>query len=157
MKLYCRADASPPARRRQRAVRDRLSALAEAGHLAGVEVATWPAAVPLSGSASLDPHADAREAYAEFEAWAERTGASLSPFFERRERATLDDPSAATEECLLPVVALAVLEDDGVVAAYPHTADGDHRDVDDALAALESGVGPTVGADSGSGERGAAD
>jgi hypothetical protein len=70
---------------------------------------------------------------------------SLSPFFDRRERYTLDDPSAATVECLLPVVALTVHEGDGVVAAYPHSADGDHRAVDDALATLESGRdGPSV-------------
>lgn len=157
VKLYCRADASPAARRRQRTVRDRLSALAEAGRIAGVEVATWPRAVPLSGSDPLDPHADAREAYDEFEAWAERAGASLSPFFQRRERYTLDDPSDVTEECLLPVLALAVREGDEVVGAYPHAADGDHRGIDEALAALESGSGPTVQAGTGTGERRTAD
>jgi hypothetical protein len=149
VKLYCRVDAAPPARRRQRTVRDRLSALADAGRLADVEVETWPKSVPLSGSGP-DLHADAREAYRRFESWAERTGVSLSPFFDRRERYTLDDPSAATVECLLPVVALAIHECDEVVAAYPHTAGGDHRGVDDALATLESGGdGPSVDTDAG--------
>jgi hypothetical protein len=160
VKLYCRADAAPPARRRQRSVRDRLSALARAGRVAAVEVETWPRAVPLSGTDPLDPHADARDAYATFEAWADRTGASLSPFFGRRERYILDDPSAATPECLLPVVGLTVHDGEEVVAAYPHTADGDHREVDDALAALESDpVGPSVDAqgDPGTGQGSTAD
>lgn len=146
VKLYCRADAGPAARRRQRTVRDRLATLAERGDVAGVEVETWPRAVPLADP--LDPQADALEAYVRVEAWADREGVSLSPFFDRRDRYTLEDPSAATRECLLPVVALTLHEDGEVVAAYPHTADGDHREVDDALAALES-AGPSAGAETG--------
>jgi len=91
---------------------------------------------------------------ATFEARADRAGVSLSPFFDRRERYTLDDPSAAARECLLPVVALTVHDGGEVVAAYPHTADGDHREVDDALAVLASGGGPTVDTGMGTGAGG---
>lgn len=146
--LYCRADAAFPARRHQRTVRERLGTLVESGVVAGVEVETWPTAVPLDGDDTLDPHADAREAYETFEAWAEEADASLSPFFECREHYTLEDPSSSTRECLLPVVALIVHEDGEVVAAYPHVVDGEPRDVDDALETLESsGIGPSVEAE----------
>lgn len=155
--LYCRADAAPPARRRQRTVRDRLATLAARGAVAGVEVETWPESVPLAGRDALDLHADVREAYEGFEAWAERAGVSLAPFFDRRERYTLDDPSDVTRECLLPVVALTVHGGEGVVAAYPHTDDGDPRGVDEALALLEAEGGPGVEASADEGQRGTAD
>lgn len=84
-------------------------------------------------------------------------GVSLAPSFDRRERYTLADPSATNRECLLPVVALTLHEDGEVVAAYPHTAGDDHRGVDEALALLESGDGPTVDAEPGADSREAAD
>ena len=155
--LYCRADAAPPARRRQRTVRDRLAALAAEGAVAGVETEIWPRAVPLSRGGVLDPYADAREAYATFEAWADRAGVSLAPSFDRRERYTVADPSDTTRECLLPVVALTVNDGDEVIAAYPHTDGDDHRGVDEALALLGSEDGPSVEAGAGELRQGAAD
>lgn len=157
VRLYCRADAAQPARRRQRTVRDRLTALAAEGEVADVEAETWPRAVPLSGTDVLDPHADARAAYATFEEWAERAGVSLAPFFDRRERYTLEDPSDATLECLLPVVALTVHDGEEVVAAYPHTDDGGPRGVDAALTLLEAEAGPRVEAGTDEARHGAAD
>jgi hypothetical protein len=149
--LSDRRDAGPAARRRQRTVRDRLTSLLDRGDVADVEAETWPRAVPLADP--LGTHARAREAYATFESWAERAGVSLSPFFDRRERYTLEDPSAATRECLLPVVALTLHDGEEVVAAYPHTADGDRREVDDALATPESASGPSAGVETGTGSR----
>jgi hypothetical protein len=157
VRLYCRADAAPPARRRQRTVRDRLATLVAEGAIAGVETETWPRAVPLSDGDALDPHVDAREAYATFEAWAERAGVSLAPSFDRRERYTVADHSDATRECLLPVVALAVRDGGRVVAAYPHTDGGDHWGVDEGLALLGSGGGPSVEAGEGELRQGVAD
>ena len=149
--LYCRADPAPPARRRQRAVRDRLATLVDRGDVESVEARTWPASLPDESEGTdraLDPAAPARSAYREFVDWAAEAGASLAPFFDERERYTLDDPGAATREVVLPVVGLTVRDGERVVAAYPHTADGEPREVDDALAVLESGsVDPEVAAD----------
>ena len=54
-----------------------------------------------------------------------------------------------TLECLLPVVALSVRDGEEVVAAYPHTDDGDPREVDEALVLLGSGGGPGVEVEAG--------
>ncbi len=97
---------------------DRLSSLRARGQIDDFTVRTWPDEVTVSEHTR---HSRVIETYEQFRSWADGTGVTISPPFDRRTATTLVGRS---EEVLtLPVLCLAVY-DDGLCGVYPCT-DGD--------------------------------
>jgi hypothetical protein len=120
---------------RQRAVESRLRSLAEAGRIAAVDRRWWSARVrtPVEDDS---PRAAAVEWFERLGRWAEREGVAVEPAFARHERAS-EFTGERYEEYVFPVLAVAVLRDDEVVAAAPHVAEtGDQVGVRDVVERL---------------------
>jgi hypothetical protein len=114
---------------------DRLGALASAGALDAYEVETWPDEIALSEHTR---HDRVVETYEQFRAWADDTGVSITPPFDRR---TVTSLIGRTEEVLtLPVMCLAVY-DDGLRGVYPCNDGGETWTVTDYLDAYEAAGG----------------
>lgn len=142
--LHLRGSVPPHAERQQERTADHLRE--QVGEVE-LERRVWPKRVPLDGET------DAVERYREFEAWADRRGVSLSPFFRVRESYS-SDTGERYDALVLPVLCLAAWRDDELVTVYPHVEDGTVRTVADALAALDEG---RLDADAGATEGGVAD
>jgi hypothetical protein len=114
---------------------DRLGRLASAGTLDAYEIETWPDEVALSEHTR---HSRVVETYRRFRTWAEDTGVSIAPPFDRR---TVTSLVGRTEEVLtLPVMCLAVYEEE-LCGVYPCN-DGDETwTVTDYLDAFEAAGG----------------
>lgn len=77
------------------------------------------------------------EAVSDFERWAEEHGHTLAPAFSCRECGSMLDDETR-EVTVVPLVTLAVYEEDRLRAVYPH-ADGERvRTVDDGIRTLET-------------------
>jgi len=121
---------------RQQSVVQEVRELHTAGRIDEFEVTTWGKRVVLDGGAVGQTGASAaRERFREFDAWAEATGHSLEPAFARR---TLRiDPGSEPKAIVdLPVICLAVYDDDGLRAVLPCADDEETYTVDDGLRAL---------------------
>ena len=118
---------------------DRLSALRSSGAIDTFAVQTWPDEVVLSEQTRHDRLV---ETYQQFREWAEGSGLSIAPPFERRTVTTL---VGRREEVLtVPMLCLAVY-DDGLCGVYP-CSDGDRTwTVPDYLDAYEAAGGRPVG------------
>lgn len=123
--LYLRDETSPAVTDQQRRVRSRLEDRLGAADIA---VEEHSKRVPADGDHAL------YSTYADVRTWAEDTGVSLSPFFQRRESY---DPTArqVREMVTLPVLWLTVSERSALRATYPHV-DGEVATVSDAVADL---------------------
>lgn len=126
--LYLRSSASPPAKRRQSATRDRFDALADASVLPDATVRGWDRR---ADDFDVD-ETHALELYDEF-ADAVGTDGHLDPFF-RETSSGFGDRSV-----VLPVLCLVVRRDDAVTGLYPCWYEGTHWSVEDGLRALETG------------------
>jgi hypothetical protein len=126
--LYLRSSASPPAKRRQTAIRERFDALDAAGIVPEATVRGWDRhAGDLPGD---DP--DTLALYDELTAAVGDRG-HLDPFF--RESST----GFGDRSVVVPVLCLAVRRDDAVTGLYPCWSDGTHWSIEDGIRALETG------------------
>lgn len=124
---------------------DRLEALSERGYVDETAVDRWPAQHVIADETETTRD----ELVAEFERWADRHGYSLEPGFRRRRAppSPLGVDAEPREELRVPMVALAVYEDDGdadvlrgVLPCTELSYTGDERTitVDEWLTAVEA-------------------
>jgi hypothetical protein len=128
VRLFVRDDLPRPARRRRRAVVDRVCDIGERTAV-DVSVDRWPKRFERGGDDDL------RETHASFVEWARVDGTRLTPFFSVRECYSMATGEKG-EWIVLPVVCLAVYEDDELVSVYPHCDGEEKRSVEDGLDAL---------------------
>jgi hypothetical protein len=115
------------------AVIDQLSKLRTDGVIADFEIRTWPDEIALSEHTE---HSRVVEQYKEFLLWADDHDVSITPPFERRRVSSLVGKS---EEVLtVPIMCLAVYEDDDLRGVYPNTDDGETTSVTDYLDAYST-------------------
>lgn len=124
--LYLREDVPAHAARHQQSQVDRLEGLTDR-----VTVTRWPKRVRRWSDGEV------LDRYDEFAAWADETGADLSPFFGSRGVYSFED-GRQFDALVLPVSCLAVYDGDDLAAVYPHTTDGTHYSVEDALDDLDT-------------------
>lgn len=136
VEVWMRERSLPPDDPRE-AVVSRLRDLVADGKIADLSVHVWGRRVAVPDGAT--DGADAvRERLAEFRAWAERTGHSLDPAFDCRERSTPVSDERRTV-VVLPTQCLGVYDGDRLVGVYPcSTADGT-RTVRDCVRRLGGG------------------
>ena len=137
VRLYVRDSVPAAARVEQQKIVGRLQALEAAGHVDEFDVETWPTRLTTGTPESVP----ALAAFEEFDDWGRSTGASLTPAFDRHDCHSLYTGLRFTTT-VLPVMALAVYEDDALQAVYPHAKRGRPMTVGDGLAILESDDSP---------------
>lgn len=130
--LYQRTELPPPAVERADYVAERLEDIAERSHIDEVIREEWDKREPLH-----DCDEDLRDAYLSFQSWADERGVRLTPFFQTRECYSPDE-EAHTDWLVVPAFCLAVYDEDGVAAVYPHADDAGTMTVEDGLQALLS-------------------
>jgi hypothetical protein len=131
-------DLSPPPDDPRRDVFARLQDLEDQGALADVSVRVWGKAVLASGNgAPEDTEITGR--IAEFYRWAEHTGHSLEPAFERCARSTMVSEEKV-EVVRLPLQCVELREGDDLVAVFPCSADGETQTVRECLDRFEASV-----------------
>lgn len=131
--LYERGELPPPAADRADHVGERLEDIADRGHVGAVHREEWDKRAPLH-----DCDDDLRDTYLAFESWADERGVRLTPFFQTRECYSPDE-GEHTDWLVMPAVCLAVYDEDGVAAVYPHADDTGSMTVDDGLQSLLEG------------------
>lgn len=131
--LFLRDSVPLAAATEQSRVVGRLQALASAGVIDDLAVRTWPTRVTVGDARARKEFAVCRE----FDAWAQDNAASLEPAFERHHCHNSFTGSDYTTT-VLPVICLAMYEDDDLVALHPHTDASGIRTIGDALSALEA-------------------
>jgi hypothetical protein len=107
---------------------DRLSSLAATEVIGSFRVETWPDELAVSEHTE---HSQVVERYKEFLLWADDHDCSITPPFERRTVSPLIGESR--DVLTLPIMCLAVYEDDDLAGVYPHTSDGRTTSVVDYL------------------------
>lgn len=132
MAVYVRSPAPAATEQQQQTVLARLRSLSEAGQVDDFTVTYWfRQAIERDGEPTLS-------SIAELEAWATDRGLSLAPALDRHERHnwyTGVDDAVVT----LPVICLAIYEDDELRGVYPHVCPEGPRSVADGLDRLEAG------------------
>lgn len=116
-----------------------LRACERDGTVGDLLVRSWPETVSLEASTQDGAVLDR---FREFEAWAARSGVSVRPPFEIRER-TSSVTGEYSERLVTPLLAVALYDGRELVGVYPHTADGETYTVEDAIATIRTGVVPT--------------
>jgi hypothetical protein len=114
----------------------RLHRLANAGTLAVIDVDLWGSHA-VADSMTDHENEGMLEAVSDFERWAEEHGYTLAPAFSCRECGSMLDDETR-EVTVVPLVTLAVYEEDRLRAVYPHAEDGRVRTVDDGIRTLEA-------------------
>lgn len=143
LEVFARESVPPDVRSRQRAFVARMQDHVTATSATDLTVDTWPKQVIVPRAAPTEqplpsPH---RENYAAFGRWAEEHGYSLEPAFRKRERTSLlgDERSVVVD---LPVLCVAIYEDDQLRDVFPRSVDGDVHPADGAFAAIDDGSEP---------------
>jgi hypothetical protein len=98
-----------------------------------VDVNRWSRKVETSANARrVEGDAAALDAYRRYSLWADRADVSLEPAFQTYwDECTFTDKSC--EVILFPVICLALYEEDGLIAVYPHVRDDEVVTVADGL------------------------
>jgi hypothetical protein len=133
VEIFLRAAVPYDARARQLVVLGRVQALQARGLVDEVRVDTWANRIT-DGSRGATV---ALAAVNMFEHWAATHRATLTPGFDSHECHSGFTGQQFSVR-VLPVVCLAVYEDDELVAVYPHTTDTGCRSVADGLDLLEA-------------------
>lgn len=114
----------------------RLHRLADAGTLAVIDVDLWGSHAVADSMADHE-NEGTLETVSDFERWAEEQGYTLAPAFSCRECGSML-ADKTREVTVVPLVTLAVYEEDRLRAVYPHV-DGERvRTVDDGIRTLEA-------------------
>ncbi|MFC4246716.1 HTH domain-containing protein [Natribaculum luteum] len=114
---------------------DRLGRLEADGEIAELQVSTWSRRCGTDAVASVDTSVAA--AVAEFRSWADRNGYTLRPAFDRRDVSSMVARTSRSE-LVVPMICLAVYEDDDLQCVAPCSDGDDVFTAADCLAALES-------------------
>ena len=112
-----------------------IESLAASGALSEATLAgEWPRCQ----TRAEDEHSEVMATYQNFRQWAEQNGVSLAPGFQERTRSFIgmDD---VEDVVVFPVVALALYDDQDLVAVFPCTDEDRTYTVERALAAFERG------------------
>ena len=120
LELYVRSLSASEARTEQETVVEQLATLVERGLIDEYSVDVWGEELCQTGAiAETEPGRAALELVAEFRAWAEATGRSLTPFFERRtvHRSLTGEGSRLIIK--LPVMTLAAYRDGELTFVAP--------------------------------------
>jgi hypothetical protein len=115
---------------------DRLQTLGDEGSISELDVDVWGSSMGINVPADRDP-IRTRETVAEFEQWADRQDCTLRPAFDRRSTESTDSNE---DTLILPLLCLAVYDEETVQAVYPHTDSEEVHTIHDGLDALESMV-----------------
>ena len=131
VRLYTRSAAPRDIAELHRRTVDRLDRLAEDGRVESVEFEVWGDLIPTDGDRT-----GSRRAYDALVDWAEESGYSLAPGFERRETGTI--ASEDTRSVIsVPLLCLVIYDADGIEAVFP-CSDGERTyTVEDGLVGLE--------------------
>lgn len=146
--LFAREELPRPATERRDAVAERLAAIVASGSLDGLDVVHWDKRVPAASEARE------RSLVAAFREWAADADVDLAPCFGTR-RCHDGRAGEVRTELVLPVLCLAVYEDDELVAVAPRATDDGVVTVGDCLARLGADSTECEGEDEGE-ETGAA-
>lgn len=111
-------------------VAGQLAAVAESGGLDAFDVVRWATRVPIGGPMDRE-----QELAREFREWASAAGVHLAPCFDTRE-CYADASGEKRTELVLPVLCLAVYEDDELVDVTPHATEDGVVTVTDAIERL---------------------
>lgn len=111
--LFVRCDLPKPARQCRQTIEERLERVASAGGLEDYSVSSWAKRVP------LDSDTEEMECYEEFRRWATDEDVTLAPFFDTRECYSMTT-GEKRRELVLPVLCLAIYDDDELVYVAPH-------------------------------------
>jgi hypothetical protein len=139
IELRIRHAVQPPVQERIREIQDSLQTLVDRSPPAELSVEIWGTHIDLAPSAVTSDHLDT---YVTFAEWAATNGYELGPAF-RVHRPTSLVSNEDYPVVTVPLVTIAVFDDDELEAVYPHTDDGAVRTVADALCDLETKLGRT--------------
>ena len=132
IELRVRHAVQPPVQDRLTDVREQLEQLEATDHIDGIDVEVWGTHIDLDPAAETTSHF---EAYAEFAEWASSNDYELGPAF-RLHRPRSMVSSKDYPVVTVPLVTLAVYDDSGLRAVYPHS-EGDHvKTIEDGLREL---------------------
>ena len=130
--LYTRGDLPQPAAERQSAVIERLGTIAASDSLDAFDVVHWAKRVPIDGDTARE-----QSLVESFDQWAADRDVSLAPCFDTRDCYSEETGSRRTE-LVLPVLCLAIYEDDELVEVAPHGTGDDVVTVADCIERLAS-------------------
>ncbi len=131
VRLYTRSAAPRDIAELHRRTVERLDRLAEDGSVESIEFEVWGDLIPTG-----EDRTGSRRAYDEVVDWAEESGYSLAPGFERRETGTIvsEDTRSVVS---VPLLCLVIYDGDGIEAVFP-CSDGQRTyTVEDGLVGLE--------------------
>lgn len=123
IRVYTRGDATVATRQQYRDVERRLDRLA-----VPVEHRSWPRRVALD----VGDEPPAAATFRQFSTWAESAGVELEPAFSR-EIHDNEFTDERTEMLVTPALCLAALDEDDLLAVYPHRSERTVRTVDEGL------------------------
>lgn len=115
---------------------ERLQAFSDEGAISELDIDVWGGSMGIAVPADRDP-LRTRETVAEFEQWAQQQDCTLRPAFGRRSTDSRDD-GEDEQTLVLPLLCLAIYDDESLHAVYPHTDGEDVNTIHDGLTALES-------------------
>lgn len=128
----------------QRQIEDiisRLRRLEQRGTVETVDISVWGRDVTTADPGSTERY----RTYRAFKEWATQNGCDLAPAFQRRvTNQTLLDDEPRTVRIVVPIVCIALYDEDGIKAVFPHCVAGEAMTVDRALELLETGVSPAA-------------
>lgn len=137
VELYVRSLCPSGAQQQPEQIIERLSGLADAGHIAGFSVHVWGKQVPRDGQTAVGEAI--RDRIETFNAWSDRAGTSLAPLFESRETGSLlTDETHETID--LPTLCLVEYHGDDIRYVAPCVEDGTVCTVHDRMDALEENL-----------------
>lgn len=131
--LYVRADLPAPTQNYLASISSQLERLVAAGTLSSYSTITWEKRLPTSTTDSSQ-----HERFAQFRAWADRSGVDLSPGFGTR-RCYSKQTAERSAWRVYPAICLAVYEGEELVGVYPHQGD-EPQSVLDGLSELDSAI-----------------
>ncbi|MFB6179504.1 MAG: HTH domain-containing protein [Halorientalis sp.] len=139
LELYLRDETRGLAGPQQDALIETAEALALTPAIDTVEIYEWPRKLAVEGHGPTDDRT--LDVFNQFSQWARDHGVQLHPAFSTRTCYDWETGNRYTA-LVLPVMALAVFEDDELVAVYPHTDGETRQTVFDGLDALDTPAEP---------------
>lgn len=135
--MYVRSLNPTGADHQQRELIERLRTMDGRGDIAGFSVVIWGERIPCDAQTSVGT--SILDRIETFEAWSDRAGTSLAPFFETRRSGSL--LTEDTHECIVPpTLCIAEFDDETLQHVAPCIDDGMVRTVADRLDVIERGV-----------------
>ncbi|WP_241432402.1 HTH domain-containing protein [Halogeometricum borinquense] len=122
---------------RPESIIERLDQLESDGKINEYTVDVWGRSINTSPSCSVTTAMGNLDTVREFQSWAAENGMTLEPAFQENELSPLE-MNETYEVLVLPVVCLAVYEDDSLKGVFPCARD-DVFTVDDCIEALREG------------------